>query len=121
MNRRVLIFDDDADILEVCSIVLEEAGFVVRAEGNCDKIGEKIARFSPNVVLMDNRIPPSGGIHATREIKDSASGAQIPVVFFSANRDVDHLAKEARADFFLEKPFDLDVLVQMVTRACGDK
>jgi len=69
---------------------------------------------------MDNKIPPSGGIPATREIKATAVGRKLPIVYFSANQDIARLAAEAGADLYIEKPFDLDVLVTLLQRACGD-
>ncbi|MBS1659671.1 MAG: response regulator [Bacteroidetes bacterium] len=119
MKKRVLIFDDDADILEVCTIVLETSGFEVVALGSCEDVVGKVREASPDVVLLDNKIPPVGGISAARELKGSEEFGRLPIVFFSANQDVARLAVEAGADYFIEKPFDLDRLVGLITRACG--
>ena len=117
MKKRILIFDDDADILEVCSIVLESNGFEVFTQKNCDNILEKIDRCAPDVMLMDNKIPPLGGIQATQTIKASPEHAGVPIVFFSANQDVARLAEDAGADHYIEKPFDLDALVAILEKA----
>jgi len=119
MKEKVLIFDDDADILEVCTIVLETNGFEVITQKNCEDILAKIDLHTPDVLLMDNKIPPLGGIEACRTIRASAEHAGLPIVFFSANQDVGRLAKEAGADTFIEKPFDLDALVSILHRAVG--
>ena len=118
-SKRVLIFDDDADILEVCSIVLESSGFEVLMQNNCEGVIGKLEQAAPDVVLMDNKIPPLGGIQASRDIRASAAFAHVPIVFFSANQDVARLAKEAGADYFIEKPFDLDKLVELIRQAGG--
>ncbi len=118
MKKRVLIFDDDADILEACSIVLEASGFEVAMQNSCEDIIFKVRDFGPDVILMDNKIAPSGGIRASQEIRASAEHAGLPIVFFSANQDVARLAAEAGADYFIEKPFDLDVLVRLLNQAC---
>lgn len=122
-SKRVLIFDDDADILEVCAIVLETSGFAVSMQNNCEGVVAKLEQAAPDVVLMDNKIPPLGGIQASKDIRASAAFAAVPIVFFSANKDVAKLAKEAGADYFIEKPFDLDMLVDLIRKACqkGDK
>lgn len=117
MKKRVLIFDDDADILEVCSIVLGNNGFEVVTRKSCDDILAKLDQYEPDVVLMDNKIPPMGGIMASQTIKASPDHAGMPVVFFSANQDVARLAKEAGADLYIEKPFDLDTLVAVLNKA----
>jgi DNA-binding response OmpR family regulator len=115
--ERVLIFDDDADILEVCTIVLKTHGFEVITEKNCEDIVAKIDLYTPDVLLMDNKIPPLGGIQACRAVRASIAHAGLPIVFFSANQDVARLADEAGADHFIEKPFDLDALISMLHSA----
>jgi DNA-binding response OmpR family regulator len=121
MNEKVLIFDDDADILEVCTIVLETNGFTVSTQKDCEEILSTIDRYTPDVLLMDNKIPPHGGIEACRTIRDSAEHADLPIVFFSANQDVARLAAEAGADHFIEKPFDLDALVSTLRKAIASR
>ncbi|HEY4335247.1 MAG TPA: response regulator, partial [Puia sp.] len=95
MNKRVMIFDDDADILEVCTIVLETHGFEVIVQNTCDDLLRKVLDSAPDVVLMDNKIPPFGGIAATREIKATPAFRDLPIVYFSANQDIARLASEA--------------------------
>lgn len=117
MKQRVLIFDDDPDISEVVSIILKENGFEVLHFGNCEQVEEKIRSSRPDLILMDNKIPPEGGIVATRQIKHSSEYTHIPVVFFSANHNVVRLAAEAEADHYIEKPFDIDELVALIRQA----
>jgi len=119
-NKTVLIFDDDADILEVCSIILTQHGYTVRAEKNCDLLEEKIAAASPSVIFMDNQILPNGGITASRQIHQSTVYNTIPIVFFSANKDVATLAQAAGTVYFIEKPFDLEDLVAIVERVISE-
>src|SRR5215213_10266307 len=105
MNK-ILIFDDDKDILDICTIILQVKGYQVFTETSCEHVIEKITTRQPKVILMDNKIPETGGIAATRLIKQTASTKNIPVIFFSANTNVAQLSKEATADYFLQKPFD---------------
>ena len=112
-----MIFDDDADILEVCTIVLQTNGFEVTTQRDCEDILAKIDLYTPDVLLMDNKIPPSGGIEACKTIRGSIEHAALPIVFFSANQDVARLAGDAGADHFIEKPFDLDALVSTLRKA----
>lgn len=118
MKKKVLIFDDDADILEVCTIVLEDNGFEAYTQNNCENVLQKLDQVLPDVVLMDNKIPPNGGIPASLLIRASANHSKLPIVFFSANQQVARLAAEAGADTYIEKPFDLDKLVGTLRKAC---
>lgn len=119
MAKRVLILDDDLDILQICTIVLRKKGFDVQTVNNSDQVLEQVKSYQPDVILMDNWIPGPGGIEATRSLKLDESTQGIPVIFFSANSNVTQLAQEARADYFLQKPFDiseLEGIVQMAVR-----
>lgn len=116
MNKRVLILDDDLDILQICTIVLKKKGFDVLTLNHSNQVVEQVIAYQPDVILMDNWIPGPGGIEATRMLKTDTRTQDIPVIFFSANSNVTQLAREARADYFLQKPFDiseLEAIVQM--------
>jgi two-component system cell cycle response regulator DivK len=116
MSKRVLIFDDDIDILQICTIVLRKKGFEVITLNNSNQVVSQVRSHRPDVIIMDNWIPGPGGIEATRLLKLSRETQDIPVIFFSANSNVAQLALDARADYFLQKPFDiteLEAIVQM--------
>jgi DNA-binding response OmpR family regulator len=117
MPGRIMIFDDDTDLIELCSIVLKSKNYEVRGFSRCNDILNKVMLFSPQVIIMDNRIPDAGGVKATREIKHDFRFKSIPVIFFSANERVQELAAEAGADFYLQKPFDIGELETVVAKA----
>ena len=117
MGKKVFIFDDDSDILMMCRLVLEKAGFDVFSSTDCADILHKIREAQPDVILMDNKIAPEGGIIATQIIKSNEETSSIPVVYFSANINVEILSREAGADFVLQKPFNIWELEQVVEKA----
>ncbi|ASU36494.1 response regulator [Mucilaginibacter xinganensis] len=113
-NKKIIIFDDDEDILSICSFILEEQGWVVSAFADCNNIIEKVSAIMPNVILMDNWIPDDGGIVATKKIKQSKNLKHIPIIYFSANSDIELLANDAGAETYLAKPFDLEDLERVI-------
>jgi DNA-binding response OmpR family regulator len=117
MPGRVMIFDDDTDLLEVCSIVLKSKNFTVIALNKCSDIVLEVKSFSPNVILMDNWIPDVGGVKATQLLKNNPELKSIPVIFFSAHDQVEDLALEAGAEFYLQKPFEIEELESTVSKA----
>ena len=121
MAKKVIIFDDDTDLLEVCAIILTAKNFEVVLKDRCTEIIADVLQHRPDVVLMDNWIPELGGVRATRLLKSHTDFSHIPVIFFSANNNVDELAKEAGADYFLQKPFDISELENMVSLAAADR
>nr|WP_067053366.1 response regulator [Mucilaginibacter sp. L294] len=112
--KKIIIFDDDEDILSICSYILEEQGWEVHTFTDCNDIIEKVAGISPDVILMDNWIPDVGGINATQTLKKNETLKQIPVVYFSANSDIQLLADHAGAESYLAKPFDLEDLERVI-------
>jgi CheY-like chemotaxis protein len=112
--KKVLIFDDDEDILSICTFVLEDRGWSVFTFADCNEIIEKVSRINPDVILMDNWIPETGGVAATQILKKITELKHIPVIFFSANNDIATLTEYAGADTYLAKPFDIEELVALV-------
>lgn len=58
--KKIVIFDDDEDILSVCAYILEEKGWQVYPFTDCNEITEKVSGIQPDVILMDNWIPDDG-------------------------------------------------------------
>jgi DNA-binding NtrC family response regulator len=113
-TKRIIIFDDDEDILSICSYILEEQGWEVHTFTDCNNIVEKVSSVNPSVILMDNWIPDAGGIIATQTLKKSEDLKHIPVIYFSANSDIQLLAEHAGAETYLAKPFDLEDLEHII-------
>lgn len=119
-NKTILIFDDDVNILEVCSIVLEACGYHVAVSETSHDIIEKVTEVKPDVILMDNWIPDIGGVKATQLLKQHPDFKHLPVIYVSANNDIHLLAETAGADTYLAKPFDLADLENIVAQVLLD-
>ena len=119
MSNRIIIYDDDKDILMVTATILEMKGYVVQGKEHCRTVDEDLSGFRPDVILMDNWLPDIGGVKAIQYIKSQDLYKGIPVIFFSANSNVEELAREAGADFMLKKPFEIAGLQQLIERALG--
>lgn len=113
-EKKIAIFDDDEDILSICTFILEEQGWKVYTYTDCNDIIEKVSAIEPGVILMDNWIPDDGGIIATQTLKNSTHLKHIPVIYFSANSDIGLLANHAGAETYLAKPFDLEDLERTI-------
>jgi two-component system cell cycle response regulator DivK len=117
MPDRVMVFDDDPDLLKVFQIVLKSKNFDVLGFHQCNNIIEQVKNHSPNVIIMDNWIPDTGGVKAIQQIKKDVLLKSIPVIFCSAHDSIQELAVEAGADFSLKKPFEMDDLEEVISRA----
>ena len=118
-TKKVFIFDDNLEILELCTEILEDSGFEVKTSPTTNGIEEQLKEFMPNLIFMDNWLPDMSGIEATRLIKSNEDLKSIPVIYFSANSNISELAAEATADDFIAKPFDLDQFEEMVQKYDG--
>lgn len=120
MPKKALIYDDDIDLLEVCSMILTALSFEVVLKDKCTNILRDVSTHYPDVILIDNWIPDIGGVKATQLVKKSDNFKGIPVIFFSANDSVKELAREAGADYTLQKPFDIGELERVVSQAISE-
>ncbi|MCD0487377.1 response regulator [Pedobacter sp. MC2016-14] len=118
-NKKVFVFDDNVDILELCTIILEDAGYEIKTSSTSNNIIDQVNAYTPDIIFMDNWLPDVGGIDATRELKKHEELKNIPVIYFSANNDVASLAQQAGADGYLSKPFDIHELENIISKHLG--
>lgn len=115
-EKTVLVFDDDLDLLDIFKFLFEDKGWKVHTANNCGDVANKVREVAPDIILMDNWIPPTGGIVATQTLKTDDQLKIIPVIYVSANNDIKDLAAKAGADAYLPKPFDFTALQHMAER-----
>jgi len=117
MSRRVIIFDDDKDILEVTSVILRKRDYNVKTVTNLKNFMKEILDYGPDVILMDLRIPEIGGKKATIILKNDAYTQKIPVILFTAhNNGKENLISYTGADEVLFKPFSIKALVGKIEK-----
>ena len=115
-QKKVFIFDDNLEILELCTEILEDLGCEVRTSPTTNCVEEQVAAYMPHLILMDNWLPDISGIEATRLLKSNTELKDIPVLYFSANSNISSLATEAGADAYLAKPFDIDLFESTIKK-----
>ena len=111
---RVLIANDDADFLEICRNVLEDAGHTVGwVEGGIRAV-EEARRLRPDVIVVDFQMPDMDGVAAIRALRAAPETASIPILMMSGAGAGRESAKQAGANAFLEKPFRAEELIDSV-------
>lgn len=116
LGKKVFIFDDNPDLLELCTVILEEIGCRIKTSSTSNNVEQQVLEYNPDIIFMDNWLPDVSGIEATKKLKSNSELKHIPVIYFSANNNLEGLAKEAGADAFLAKPFDISALEEMVKK-----
>jgi CheY-like chemotaxis protein len=112
-QKTILIADDDRDIVESLTAVLDHSGYEVLNVNDGTSVLQAI-KAQPDLILLDIQMPGHDGQTVCKQLKRQASTKDIPIMFVSASMDVRQKAEQAGADDYLEKPFDLDVLQQKV-------
>lgn len=112
MTKRILIIEDDPDILAIMEILFVEEGFLPLPFQTVTTVG-KIRLLSPDIILLDVKITgsPKTGADMCGEIKANSDIGHLPVLLVSAERDLNLIAEACRADGYVEKPFDINALV----------
>ena len=113
MNKKILVVDDDVDILEIVSMVLEEKGYSIVKSLTSDVLDE-LGVINPDLIILDNTIGACSGSELCKELKANDSQKHIPVILCSAVDDLDMISKSCKANTFLAKPFNLNELDKVV-------
>ncbi|KQS91636.1 response regulator [Chryseobacterium sp. Leaf394] len=107
-NTKILICDDDKEIVCVLTILLESEGYIVIAESDSTRLIEKIKVESPDILLLDIWMPQILGDEIIRLIRADSDLNKLPVIAFSASHNTEGIAMEAGANDYISKPFDID-------------
>ena len=110
--KKVLVIDDDLDVLEVVKLILTSYGFEVRLHDTGLNVPEIVLDFQPDLILLDIRLPGKSGTEICKELKEQ--DCVIPIILFSAHAMQTNFLDSFGADAFIAKPFDVKNLVNTV-------
>ena len=111
--KKIMVVDDDPAILDSIGMLLEFEGYRVTATSNADRLFQ-IETELPDLLLLDIWLSGTDGRDICKQLKEKISTKNIPVVLISASREIEKSAKEAGANDFLSKPFELIDLLRKV-------
>lgn len=114
-KKKILVVDDDPAILDVLTIFLEEIGYEVESTVDARSL-QTFSHGYPDLLLLDIWMSGWNGRDICRTLKSQEVSKRIPVILCSANEETEAIAREAGADDFLLKPFDLDTLLETIER-----
>ncbi|GHO49788.1 response regulator transcription factor [Ktedonospora formicarum] len=113
--QRILIVDDDPDILEALHIILEEEGYEVTTEEKGDALLHLHDDTLPHLIILDVLLSGKDGREILRRLKSQQNTRDIPVLMFSAHPSAEQTVRQAGADDFLAKPFNIEEFLARVT------
>ena len=111
--KKIMIADDDPGIVDAVEMMLEFEGYEVSSTMNGATVLELRDEF-PDLFLLDIWMSGQDGRDICRELKKRDRTKNIPVIMISASTDLARSAREAGADDFLEKPFNMNDLMSKI-------
>lgn len=112
--KRILVVDDNKDILQVVQLVLEIRGFEVMTIWDGQETMQAVKHFSPDLILLDVLLGNVSGIAICNEIKSDPELKKPCIIMFSAHAKGEDVLKLCPADGFIAKPFDIHQLSETI-------
>jgi CheY-like chemotaxis protein len=131
MSKKILIVDDEPDIVSYLEMILQDEGYTTLAAANGNEALEVVKRERPDLVTLDITMPEASGTRFFKEIKTDPELASIPVVIVTAVTGLggDKYAYEQfisnrrlvpAPEGFFPKPIDREEFLEAVRRLLGD-
>ncbi len=116
MNAKILIVDDEKDLLELLSMNLGAAGFIVTTAEDAAQALAAVRTNRPDLILLDIMLPDTSGIKLTGKLKNTPETANIPIILLTAkDKETDVIVGlSVGADDYVTKPFSNSVLVARI-------
>jgi len=121
MCKRILILDDDKDVLDVMEEALMYEGFDVRTITATDNIFPLLEQYQPDILLIDYLLGGINGGEICSQIKKNSQTSSLPVVILSAYPRVINSLGHYHCNKFIPKPFDLDELIGEINQLTDGK
>jgi DNA-binding response OmpR family regulator len=123
MGGKILVVDDEPDVQNLAKMILERAGYQIVTASNGVEGEEKAELEKPDLIILDVVMPGKNGFEVCQALKGRPETENIPIIIFSASgsRSRRDAALEAGADDFLQKPFTIKGLTDIVRKHLGSE
>jgi len=118
--KKIMVVDDEEDVLETVAMVLNQNGFETITTDNGKKGISEAKKHKPNLILLDVMMPDMTGYEVVEKLSQHSSTKGIGIILLSAitaTEDEKKKIKKGAVRDFIEKPFDIDDLVRRVNKA----
>jgi DNA-binding response OmpR family regulator len=112
--KKILVVDDDIDILTLVKMTLTLNGFDTETLSRWEGIDHSIEKFRPDLILLDVSLGGADGREICRRLKSQEDTQHIPVILFSANIEMEKSLENCNAQAFISKPYDLNYFLQTI-------
>ncbi len=114
MVGRILLIEDEANIVEALGFILTREGWEVQGHGKGNTAMDEVARIAPDIVVLDVMLPGRSGLDILRDLRADEATRNLPVLMLTAKGQAKdrELAMSLGANAFLTKPFSNSELVE---------
>ncbi|MCZ4242658.1 response regulator [Pedobacter punctiformis] len=112
-NKKILIADDDEGIVDAVTMILEVMGYEVEHTYDGGTVIDAV-KSKPDLIMLDIWMSGHDGRDICKALKNNPDYKEIPILMISASRDIKQSALDAGANDFMEKPFEMDSLLNKV-------
>ena|SRR5690242_12753299 len=113
--KHILVVDDDPDILIFLQVILEDEGYSVVTSDKGEYLEQLHNGGLPDLIVLDMLLSGKDGRDIVKYLKRNPETNHIPVIMISAHPNAGKEARQAGADDFLGKPFDIEKLLAKIT------
>ncbi len=114
--KKILIVEDDIELAESVKMFLEDEGYQVDWIIDYTALADKLKNSRPDLILLDYLLPKKDGITIAKLIRSDLSYKDLPIVMVAATQNIKKEAIRFGINEFVEKPFDIDKLLNVVGR-----
>ncbi|MBU1726302.1 MAG: response regulator [Candidatus Omnitrophica bacterium] len=116
MQKKILIVDDDREILEIVERILELKGYTIFTALNGEEALRKVEGASPDLIILDLVLPLVSGEQVCRKIKRNPKTKDIPIIMLTGkDSEADEIiGRVLGADYYLTKPLGVEKLLQAI-------
>jgi DNA-binding response OmpR family regulator len=123
VTKKVLIVDDEPNIVAALDYLLQRSGYEVRSASNGEEALREVESFAPDLVLLDVMMPQKSGYEVCQRIRERADWSRIKIVMLSARGREAEVNKglSLGADLYITKPFSNAELVASIGELLGEQ
>ncbi len=114
-NIKIVVCDDDQDNLDILGLLLELEGYFVIKENDSTRLIELIRERCPDILLLDLWMPICGD-EIIKMIRKDSNLNKLPIIAFSASHNGGQIALDAGADYYVNKPFDINEITETIKK-----
>jgi DNA-binding response OmpR family regulator len=112
--KKILLIDDDTDVITVLQLLLKKKGYEVATAEREEEAYKQVKAFEPDLIVLDVLLSGVDGREVCKKLKNSPASKHIPIIMFSAHPGAQKNMQDFGADDFLPKPFESSKILERI-------